>query len=192
MRATGSTLAILYLLLVALPAYAREGDEGKKPAEEERGKEDKKKQEKEKGKEAGEGSGRDKKRDVRVEDKTRIVFITKTKAKDGRKAEELVWIRLTPVQYRSAKARSRIKRRGVVRILLGPRQLEELNKVLGRDEKAEDEAKKPFKKVMLRVRAVRLRTRRGIKARFVVRPLSLFAKTWKNNELDEPEPKEKE
>ncbi len=180
---------LAFLTLGAAAVLAGDGEKKEEPKPK-KPPEKKPEEKPEKKPEEGEKGKKGKRDGKKVPDKARIVFVTKVKpSKKGEKATELVWIRLTPLQYRSAKGRARIRRRGLVRILLGPRQLAELNTILKREDKAKDDAKRPLKKIALRVRAKRLRTRRGIKAHYVVRPLSLFAKPAKGNVIEEPDEK---
>ncbi|BBM85971.1 hypothetical protein [Candidatus Uabimicrobium amorphum] len=96
-------------------------------------------------------------------EKLRVVFIKKNK-----KNQEFVCIRMTPIQYRTANARAKVKRRGNIRIVLGPRQIAALHKLLKEEHR--------WSKVVVRVSAKRLRKLGGLKDRFIIRPKSLFEK----------------
>ncbi len=81
-----------------------------------------------------------------------------------------VWIRLTPGQFHSSKATSRVKRRGQIRIVLRPRQIRAMEK--------EIEGYRPVGDVILSVNSVDLRRSRLPKERFeshfVVKPVGDF------------------
>jgi hypothetical protein len=81
-----------------------------------------------------------------------------------------VWIRLTPGQFRSSKAVSRVKRRGRVRIVLRPRQILALEKAIGSDTHLSER--------VLHINAVDLRRSRlpkeRVESHFVVKPVSDF------------------
>ena len=85
-----------------------------------------------------------------------------------------VKIRLTPAQYRSAKSRSRVKRRGAIRVALRARQIEAINEALGTE--------RQVPKVMLKINAVDIRRsrlpRKKVESHFVVRPLDSFKREF--------------
>lgn len=85
-----------------------------------------------------------------------------------------VKIRLTPGQYRSAKSRSRVKRRGAIRVALRARQIEAINEALGTE--------RQVPKLMLKINAVDIRRSRlpGKKAEshFVVRSVDSFKREF--------------
>ena len=92
-----------------------------------------------------------------------------------------LWLRLTPGQYRTAKARSRVKRRGLVRTTLRPRQIRALNMALGTD--------RQVPKVIISVRAVELRRmrmpRERVESHFVIQEAEEFKRRFRSGELDE-------
>ena len=102
-------------------------------------------------------------RDRNAKEKLRIVFVKKNK-----KNQEFICIRMTPIQYRTANARAKVKRRGNIRIVLGPRQIAALHKLLKEEHR--------WSKIVVRVSAKRLRKLSGLKDRFIIRPKSLFEK----------------
>lgn len=91
-----------------------------------------------------------------------------------------LWIRLTPGQYRTAKARSRVKRRGAIRITLRLRQVEAINEALGTD--------RNVPKLLLKVNAVELRRsrlpRERAESHFIVRPVDSFKREFVEGLLD--------
>lgn len=107
------------------------------------------------------------------EDLARIAFVKKVD--NGR---DVVFIRIPPAMYRLATTRSRVKRRGVVRVKLRPRHYQALEAATGR---------RP-RKVILRISADRLRSPGGgLKGHYVVRPLAQFTRDDASDTSDEPE-----
>lgn len=95
--------------------------------------------------------------------KLRVVFIKQTENK-----ESLVFIRMTPGQFRLANSRARAKLGvGMVRIALHPRQVVALKKALGGEHR--------WNKVVVRISARRLKAMKGLKDRYIIRPLKAFS-----------------
>lgn len=93
------------------------------------------------------------------EDLARIAFVQADE--DG---TELIFIRLPPGMLRFAKARAKVKRRGLVRVALRPRHYLAIENATG---------KLPAR-VVLRLDARRFKSAKGAKSHYVVRPLSQF------------------
>ena len=105
-------------------------------------------------------------------EKARVVFL----AKCGKR--KLVFIRLTPSQWATQKVRSKVKRRGIIRIVLRARQQTLITKIL-----KEEGLTQAYKKIMVRVPA-KVAKKRGLKSLYVVRPLKLFTKKLDQEYVD--------
>ncbi|MEW5734972.1 MAG: hypothetical protein AB1921_08955 [Thermodesulfobacteriota bacterium] len=106
------------------------------------------------------------------EDLARIAFVKKNE-----RGQDVVFIRIPPAMYRLATARSRVKRRGVVRVKLRPRHYQALEAAIGQ---------RP-RKVILRISANRMRKPGGgLTGHYVVRPVSQFSREDASDTSDDP------
>jgi len=107
----------------------------------------------------------------------RTAFVLK-----GSDGQEWLYVRLTSNQYQSSKVKTKtsLKKQGVIKIVLTPRQQLAIRHALNLD--------KPVGKIIMQISAKRLQHSSGLKGTYVVRSAPQF-KTWlaKSQDVEETE-----